>query len=202
MSRLNRTPIPIKLLIVGDSGVGKSSFMVRYIKHTFDENYTATVGIDFMNKQQEINNVLYGIQIWDTAGQERFRTLTKNYYRGAMGIIIMYDVMDQGSFNSIDYWIQSIKTVIDHQVLVVLVGNKQDTKHRVISVTDGKQLAEQNNIAHFECSSGTDTNVKEVFDYMIHTIIAHNKPAGLPKYLMIGNLDKTKQDPGTKCCFT
>ena len=116
----------IKLLLLGDTGVGKSSLMFRFSEGEFKSGLIGTAGVDYKMKNIEMGGKSVKIQIWDTAGQERYRTLTKAYYRGAAGIILVYDACDRVSFNNVTYWLQKIKKHGDENVEIMLLGNKID----------------------------------------------------------------------------
>merc|ERR1711977_627351 len=115
-----------KLLLIGDSGVGKSCLLLRYVDETYQESYISTIGVDFKIRTVEIDGKVIKLQIWDTAGQERFRTITSSYYRGAHGIIVVYDVTDGDSFRSVEKWITEIERFAGTEVTKMMVGNKAD----------------------------------------------------------------------------
>ncbi|VDP44321.1 unnamed protein product [Schistosoma curassoni] len=133
-----------KLLIIGNSSVGKTSFLFRYADDSFTSAFVSTVGIDFKVKTVFRQDKRVKLQIWDTAGQERYRTITTAYYRGAMGFILMYDITNEESFNAVQDWVTQIKTYSWDNAQVVLVGNKCDlVDDRVVSVDRGRHLAHQ-----------------------------------------------------------
>jgi len=154
----------IKLLMIGDSGVGKSCLLLRFSDDSFTTSFITTIGIDFKIKTVEIDGKRVKLQIWDTAGQERFRTITTAYYRGAMGILLVYDITDEQSFLNIRNWIRNIEQHASDSVQKILIGNKCDmVDDRVITTDRGKELADEYGIKFFETSAKTDTNVKESF---------------------------------------
>lgn len=160
-----------KLLIIGNSSVGKTSFLFRYCDDSFTSAFVSTVGIDFKVKQVVRGDKKVKLQIWDTAGQERYRTITTAYYRGAMGFILMYDITNEESFNSVQDWCTQIKTYSWENAQVVLVGNKCDMEmERVVSTERGRQLADQLGLEFFETSAKTSQNVKNVFDKLVEII--------------------------------
>ena len=114
-----------KIVLVGDSGVGKSNILLRYVKNEFNHDTKATVGVEFGSKNFVIDNIKIRLQIWDTAGQERFRSLTSAYYKGSKGAIITYDITNESTFASIDKWITELRKNTDDNIRLILVGNKK-----------------------------------------------------------------------------
>ncbi|KAJ8395494.1 hypothetical protein AAFF_G00032280 [Aldrovandia affinis] len=160
-----------KLLIIGNSSVGKTSFLFRYADDSFSNSFVSTVGIDFKVKTVYRNEKRVKLQIWDTAGQERYRTITTAYYRGAMGFILMYDICNEESFNAVQDWATQIKTYSWDNAQVILVGNKCDmADERVVSVDKGKHLAEQLGFEYFEASAKENINVRQVFERLVDII--------------------------------
>lgn len=154
----------IKLLMIGDSGVGKTCLLLRYANDSFSPTFITTIGIDFKIKNIELDGKRIKLQIWDTAGQERFRTITTSYFRGAQGILLVYDVTDRGSFNSIRNWVGQIQQHADVHVNKILIGNKCDIEEqRVVSFEEGKTLAKEYGIQFFETSAKNDMNVETGF---------------------------------------
>ncbi|XP_056388226.1 ras-related protein Rab-3B isoform X2 [Hyla sarda] len=160
-----------KLLIIGNSSVGKTSFLFRYADDTFTSAFVSTVGIDFKVKTVYRNDKRVKLQIWDTAGQERYRTITTAYYRGAMGFILMYDITNEESYNAVQDWATQIKTYSWDNAQVVLVGNKCDMEdERVIAPEKGKHLADQLGFEFFEASAKENIQVKQVFERLVDII--------------------------------
>eukprot|EP01115_Flamella_aegyptia_P015598 TRINITY_DN96_c0_g1_i2.p1 TRINITY_DN96_c0_g1~~TRINITY_DN96_c0_g1_i2.p1 ORF type:complete len:206 (+),score=32.05 TRINITY_DN96_c0_g1_i2:73-690(+) len=160
-----------KLLIIGDSGVGKSCLLLRFSDDIFTDNFISTIGVDFKIRTIDIDGVVIRLQIWDTAGQERFRTITSSYYRGAHGIIVVYDVTTQKSFDNISKWLKEIDTFAGQNVKKLLVGNKCDlANERVISKDQGQELANEINVPFVETSAKESTNVEECFLQMAKDI--------------------------------
>ncbi|XP_018427246.1 PREDICTED: ras-related protein Rab-3D [Nanorana parkeri] len=160
-----------KLLIIGNSSVGKTSFLFRYADDSFTSAFVSTVGIDFKVKTVYRNEKRVKLQIWDTAGQERYRTITTAYYRGAMGFLLMYDISNLESFNAVQDWATQIKTYSWDNAQVLLVGNKCDLEdERVIPAEDGRRLAEELGFEFFEASAKENINVKQVFERLVDII--------------------------------
>ncbi|XP_076921653.1 ras-related protein RABE1c-like [Bidens hawaiensis] len=155
----------IKLLLIGDSGVGKSCLLLRFSDGSFTTSFITTIGIDFKIRTIELDGKRIKLQIWDTAGQERFRTITTAYYRGAMGILLVYDVTDESSFNNIRNWIRNIEQHASDNVNKILVGNKadMDESKRAVPTAKGQALADEYGIKFFETSAKTNLNVEQVF---------------------------------------
>ncbi|KAG6511890.1 hypothetical protein ZIOFF_029969 [Zingiber officinale] len=162
----------IKLLLIGDSGVGKSCLLLRFSDGSFTTSFITTIGwvklhplIDFKIRTIELDGKRIKLQIWDTAGQERFRTITTAYYRGAMGILLVYDVTDESSFNNIRNWIRNIEQHASDNVNKILVGNKadMDESKRAVPTASGQALADEYGIKFFETSAKTNLNVEQVF---------------------------------------
>ncbi|SCU77294.1 LAFA_0A00892g1_1 [Lachancea sp. 'fantastica'] len=153
-----------KLLLIGDSGVGKSCLLLRFSDDTYTNDYISTIGVDFKIKTVELDGKTVKLQIWDTAGQERFRTITSSYYRGAHGIIIVYDVTDQDSFNDVKMWLQEIDRYATAGVLKLMVGNKSDLQDkRVVEYDVAKEFADSLQIPFLETSALDSSNVEEAF---------------------------------------
>jgi len=153
-----------KLLLIGDSGVGKSCLLLRFADHTYTESYISTIGVDFKIRTIELDGKTIKLQIWDTAGQERFRTITSSYYRGAHGIIVVYDVTDVESFNNVKQWLNEIDRNATENVTKLLVGNKCDlVNKKAVDYETAKDFAEKLTIPFLETSAKNATNVEKAF---------------------------------------
>ena len=165
-----------KLLLIGDSGVGKSCLLLRFADDTYTESYISTIGVDFKIRTVELDGKTIKLQIWDTAGQERFRTITSSYYRGAHGIIVVYDVTDAESFNNVKQWLHEIDRYASENVNKLLVGNKSDlTSKRAVTFDQGKELADSLGIEFLETSAKVATNVEKAFMTMAAQIKSRMK---------------------------
>jgi Ras-related protein Rab-1A len=160
-----------KLLLIGNSGVGKSCILMRYADNSFTENFFNTIGVDFKIKTITLNDQVIKMQIWDTAGQDRFRTLTSSYYRGAHGIIIVYDVTNKDSFDNVKQWMQEIEKFASENVNKLLVGNKSDLEEqRKVTYDEGVELAKKFDIPFLEVSAKNALNVEDTFITMASEI--------------------------------
>merc|ERR1740121_3026064 len=156
-----------KLLLIGDSGVGKSCLLLRFADDTYTESYISTIGVDFKIRTLDLDGKTVKLQIWDTAGQERFRTITSSYYRGAHGIIVVYDVTDRQSFENVAHWMQEIDKYTADGVNKLLVGNKCDlSSKRVVAYDEAQELAESLGVQFVEASAKSAHNVEEAFRAM------------------------------------
>ena len=164
-----------KILIIGDSGVGKSSLMNRYIDNMFVDSFINTIGVDFKIKTLEINKKIVKLQIWDTAGQERFRTIVSSYYRGANGIILVYYITNKETFDSLDGWLNEINKYANERAQKILIGTKLDLiDSREVLYTESKEYAEKHNMILIETSSKTSQNVNNAFVQLAELLIQEN----------------------------
>ena len=160
----------INIITLGESSVGKSSIINRYVENNFDYNFVSTLGVDFRKKNININGEDIRLKIWDTAGQEKFRSIQKQYYRNSDGILLVFDVTKFDTFNVLEEWINSIKNQTSNDIIVVLVGNKIDLNNKVISDDEIKNFANDNKFKYFLTSAATGKNINEVFDYIVKEI--------------------------------
>ena len=191
----NEPPL-YKILLLGDSTVGKTCFLLRYTDDTFLDLHMATIGLDYRLKTMILeDHKIVKVQLWDTAGQDKFRAITRNYYKGARGIILIYDVTNIKSFENIKKWITEIKEEISDNVSIILIANKIDNEpERKVSKEQGEKLAKEFDIAFFETSAKTGVGINESVFYLVQKIIETDpevKKRG--KILKIGNKKR-------KCC--
>jgi Ras-related protein Rab-1A len=194
-----------KLLLIGDSGVGKSCLLLRFADDTYTESYISTIGVDFKIRTVELDGKTIKLQIWDTAGQERFRTITSSYYRGAHGIIIVYDCTDQESYNNVKNWLQEIDRYATDQVNKLLVGNKCDlTTKKVVSTETAKAFADSLGITFLETSAKDATNVEKAFLRMAGEIKSRLGPSMNADVqrptVKVSGTTPVKQSNGGGCC--
>ena len=197
-----------KLILIGDSCVGKSNILLKYLKNEFDPNSRATVGVEFGTKNIIINNKKIKIQIWDTAGQERYRSITSAYYKGAKGALIVYDITRKCTFDNIDKWISDLKLNGDKNICIVILGNKSDLDDkREVSKSEGMKKSEIHKTAFLETSALNGDNIGKAFDEIIEQIIQNNKSFfedSNKKEMDKGvNLNETNKDNDKKkCCIS
>jgi small GTP-binding protein len=160
--------LKIRLMLIGDSNVGKTSIIKRYCNNQFSPSYISTVGIDFETKYLRLNGKIINLQIWDTAGQERYKVLAKNYYKNSDGFIIVYDITDKKSFNNVANWITQIKDSASENVKCVLLGNKCDLEElRQVDINQGKDLANNYHLKFYETSAQKGNNIQKVFTDLV-----------------------------------
>ena len=186
-----------KILTIGESGVGKTCILRRFVEDKFLKNHLATIGIDFKTKTLNINNQEIKLKIWDTAGQERFRNITTQYYKGADGIVLVYDVTDEASFDKIKDWMdQILSNTNKDEICLILLGNKCDIEKRSISYEQGKTLANELQVNFFETSAQTGQNIKEAFETLTADIMKKKKIGGDNKI----DFKKNKKKKDSDCC--
>ncbi|KAG0265887.1 GTP-binding protein [Mortierella polycephala] len=194
----------IKLLLIGDSGVGKSCLLLRFSDDSFTPSFITTIGIDFKIRTIELDGKRIKLQIWDTAGQERFRTITTAYYRGAMGILLVYDVTDERSFTNIRNWFSNIEQHASEGVNKILIGNKCDMPDKkVVSKDQGQALADEFGIKFLETSAKSNICVEEAFfslarDIKKRMIDTQTNQTQNPNTLVVE--DRSGNKVGNGCC--
>lgn len=187
-----------KLLLIGNSSVGKSSLLFRFVENVWDDNFVPTIGVDFVRKiynlkqikkiqklkTLEVNGKKVKLQIWDTAGQERFKNITASYYRGGNGVLVVYDITDRESFENLNSWLIEIEKNANKNVYKLLIGNKSDLEEkRKVTYQEGKDFATSNGMQFMETSAKTASKVQEAFELLTQEIIKQNlsKEKGLEK---------------------
>ena len=200
----NKYDYLFKLLIIGESGVGKTCLLLQFTEGSFTTNHLTTIGIDFKIKIINLEEKQIKLQIWDTAGQERFRTITKTYYKGAHGIILTYDVTDENSFKNVRNWVKQIEQNAQTNVCKVLVGNKCDREDRKVSYEEGAKLAKEFNMQFFETSAKSNYNVNETFTFLTKEILNSQckDKEGQSNTIHIDNKKDNSKSPKDmkKCC--
>ena len=161
-----------KILTLGETTVGKTSLLNKFTENTFSKTQFATIGIDFKLKKININGKTIELKIWDTAGQERYRNLTKQYYKGADGILLIFDLTKKETFLKINDWIDQLNSHFNQdEISIILIGNKKDLSDREISYEEGNQRGKELNILYFETSAKTGENVNEAFNSLTNEIL-------------------------------
>ncbi|KAG0266309.1 hypothetical protein BG011_002717 [Mortierella polycephala] len=205
-SSSSETVATLKLLLIGSSGTGKSSLLMRFVDGVFlaPDEISATIGVDFKVKVIDVDGKKYKLTIWDTAGQERFRTLTSSYYRGAQGVILVYDVSNRDSFNDLQTWFNELDTYCSSKEVVrMIVGNKVDKESsREVSKQEGQDLARKLQTLFVECSAKTKLGVQQAFDELVQQIIdtpslwQKQAPANVK---LQANTDNSQEYSGCSC---
>ena len=191
------TEIRLKLLILGDSAVGKTSMLLKYTDNFFPESHLATIGIEFKTKEIKFNDYLVHLKIWDTAGQERFRAITKSYFRGSNGVIFMYDITKKETFKNVKDWIKDSENN-NFGFEKILVGNKIDLEQiREVELKDVEEWAGQKNINVLEISAKNGTNVEKCFNELIRLILENkSKQEILEKFGMNSQKEENTLNKG------
>ncbi|XP_073307492.1 ras-related protein RABA1d-like [Primulina huaijiensis] len=160
-----------KLVLIGDSGVGKSNLLSRFTRNEFSLETKSTIGVEFATRSMTLESKVIKAQIWDTAGQERYRAITSAYYRGAVGALLVYDVTRHSTFESVERWLRELRDHTDPDIVVMLIGNKSDLRHLVtVSIEDGTSFAERESLYFMETSALDATNVEKAFSYVVDQI--------------------------------
>ena len=205
----SKEDMKLKIVVVGDSGVGKTNLIKRFITNEFNQNFKATIGVEFMSKTYKINKHLFKIEIWDTAGQERYKSITAIYYKGSKGALIVYDTTAQSTFNNIDKWIMEIKDKTSKDIKLMIIGNKIDLKdEREVKNEEALKKADTLGIPLMETSALDATNVKEAFYDLLKEIYKdmkdnlnnpENKYQNDKKGIDLNTISNTEKKK-SKCC--
>jgi len=209
-----------KVVLIGDSGVGKSNLLSRFTRNEFNLESKTTIGVEFATKSIQVDGKTIKAQIWDTAGQERYRAITSAYYRGAVGALLVYDISKHVTFENVERWLKELRDHAEPNIVVMLVGNKSDLRHRrAVPTEDAMLFAENNNLAFIETSALDATGVEEAFRQILSEIYrlmsrknvyaeggaapAAAIPAGQTVAVTAANSDKPKpggKEGGGGCC--
>jgi len=193
---MSKEPITVKLVLLGDSRVGKSSVVIRFVKNEFDQYKFPTIGATFLTQSVAVGDYLVKFEIWDTAGQEKYRSLAPLYYRGASAALIVYDITNRESFDNARKWIEEVQTQEGPHVVIGLAGNKLDlAANRQVSTEEGEAFARENNFIFFETSAKNSTNIKEIFRAIAQEV--PNKKPPKPKQGVV--VEDEKNDTKEKC---
>ena len=198
-----------RYIIVGDTSVGKSCLLLQFTEHKFRHQHELTIGVEFGGKTIEVKNKNIKIQIWDTAGQEQFQSITRTYYNGAIGALLVYDITKHETFEHIDKWLSELKANGSKDVCCILIGNKKDLEdQRQVRYEEGKDLADKNNLLFLETSAKTAENVHESFlisaekilDQISKTGIDPTAPSKNIKIAIDENEDDKAEEDKKGCC--
>ena len=194
---MEKKEILYKILLLGDSSVGKSCLLKRYTDNTFLDIHISTIGLDYKLKEVKLKDgKTVKVQIWDTAGQDRFRAITKNYYKGAQGIALIYDITNQITFENVRKWIDQIKEEVSEKVPIILVGNKIDiADRRVIKKEDGESMAKEYGLLFSECSAKTGENIDSTFNQLVEKTVENYS-----KVKAKGETLNNKKNKKKSCC--
>ena len=181
MSAGIKNDFQFKILFLGDSEVGKTSILVRYAEDKFESNGLPTLGVDLIYKYIKIDNKNIRLDLWDTAGEERFKNIAKNYYKGANGIIFVFDLTKYSTFTALRNWIDDVKDNVSPESEMALAGNKADLEDlREVSQETINDFSKQYNLNYFEISALNGAGINEVFDYLIKKLLSKNKVVSVP----------------------
>lgn len=193
MDNYDHADYTFKIVLTGDSDVGKSHILTKYVDGVFINSYSNTIGVDFRLKKITIDKKKIKLQIWDTAGHERFRTISRSYYRGANAIIIAFSLTSSESFNNIKRWL--LETEISN-CYKILVGNKHDVNIQVINFDEINKICNKYNLIYFSVSAKSGENISEIFEFITKKLIVDFKPIEVPNDIV--NLNQKNK---FSCCF-
>ena len=196
-----------RYIIVGDMAVGKSCLLLQFTDHKFRHQHELTIGVEFGGKTIEVKNKNVKIQIWDTAGQEAFQAITRTYYKGAIGALLVYDITRKETFDHINKWLNEVKLNGSKDICCILIGNKKDLEEqRQVKYEEGKKLAEDNNLLFLETSAKTAENVQESFVISAERILDQINKTGVDPTASSKNVkitiddDEDEKKEEKKCC--
>mmetsp|Transcript_8989 Transcript_8989/g.14680 ORF Transcript_8989/g.14680 Transcript_8989/m.14680 type:complete len:202 (-) Transcript_8989:446-1051(-) len=198
---MTTNPLTVKLVLLGDSRVGKSSVVIRFVKNEFDQYKFPTIGATFLTQSVSVNDYLVKFEIWDTAGQEKYRSLAPLYYRGASAALVVYDITNRESFENARKWIEEVQTQEGNHVVIGLAGNKVDlAANRKVSTDEGAEFAKEKNFIFFETSAKNSTNIKEIFKAIAQEVPSRAQPRKKDKDLLVDEpAPSNRNNDGCKC---
>eukprot|EP00455_Lapot_gusevi_P022603 TRINITY_DN2354_c0_g1_i2.p1 TRINITY_DN2354_c0_g1~~TRINITY_DN2354_c0_g1_i2.p1 ORF type:complete len:217 (-),score=24.53 TRINITY_DN2354_c0_g1_i2:79-729(-) len=207
-SQQNHDYLLFKLVLVGDSGVGKSNLLARFTKNEFDSSIKSTIGVEFASRTVNVGNRPIKIQIWDTAGQERFRAITSSYYRGAVGALVVYDITKPKTFQNITKWLDELNNHADPATVIMVVGNKADLEtSRKVPTHEAQEFCRMRNLLFMEASACDASNVQEAFMTVAQEVLNRMVARGLINDAQrqenrdaVPNLQLNANDPEKKPC--
>jgi small GTP-binding protein len=162
----------VKTIVVGDSGIGKTSILLRFTRKLFEDTVPSTLGVEFMSKILEWKGRRVELQLWDTAGQELFRSVTRGYYRGSIGAFLVYDITNHSSFEHVREWMEEVKSAAKPEVVFVLIGNKCDlTSRREVTLEEGEAFATELGVSFFEVSAKDGKNIEEALQSVLDPVM-------------------------------
>ncbi|KKK18709.1 hypothetical protein P175DRAFT_0500050 [Aspergillus ochraceoroseus IBT 24754] len=200
-----------KVVLIGDSGVGKSNLLSRFTRNEFNLDSKSTIGVEFATRSIQVDSKTIKAQIWDTAGQERYRAITSAYYRGAVGALLVYDISKHQTYDNVNRWLKELRDHADSNIVIMLVGNKSDLRHlRAVPTEEAKQFASENNLSFIETSALDASNVELAFQNIlteIYRIVSSKAPLeGEPGQAALGDrrqvleITKTQETESNKGC--
>ncbi|KAH9842956.1 GTPase [Rhodofomes roseus] len=201
-----------KVVLIGDSGVGKSNLLSRFTRNEFNLETKSTIGVEFATRSITVDGKTLKAQIWDTAGQERYRAITAAYYRGAVGALLVYDISKHQTYVNVTRWLKELRDHADSNIVIMLVGNKSDLKHlRAVPTDEAKAFAAENNLSFMETSALDASNVESAFQTIltdIYRIVSSKsleqsadpiKPSAGDSITVAPSVD-ANANQGSKCC--
>jgi len=193
--------VQYKLVLLGETSVGKSSLVIRFVKGQFHEYQESTIGAAFLTQTVVVGDYQVKFEIWDTAGQERYHSLAPMYYRGAAAAIVVYDITSVSSFNRAKTWVKELQRQGSPEVVIALAGNKLDREQeRQVSAEEAQQYADENSLSFIQTSAKTNINVRELFLAIARKLPKENAESSRQKQRLILNDDDLQQNQRKKCC--
>eukprot|EP00033_Pygsuia_biforma_P001376 GCRY01001557.1.p1 GENE.GCRY01001557.1~~GCRY01001557.1.p1 ORF type:complete len:220 (+),score=30.57 GCRY01001557.1:204-863(+) len=202
-----------KVVLIGDSGVGKSNLLSRFTRNEFNMETKSTIGVEFATRSVQADNKTIKSQIWDTAGQERYRAITSAYYRGAVGALLVYDIAKHSTFENAERWLNELRDHVDSSIVIMLVGNKSDLRHlRAVQTEEARAFAEKHGLSFIETSALDATNVELAFQNIlteIYRIVSRkalaegdstNAKPPTGETLVVTDSSQNKKKNGKNCC--